>query len=183
MQSTSTTVSVKDKEFELLISEQEIRAKVAEVAQQINADYQGKNPLLIGVLNGSFIFAADLAREIEIDAEFSFIRAASYEGTKSTGELKQILGLSDNIFRRDIIIIEDIIDSGHTMETILNHFNERGVKSVAVCSLLVKPQSLTRPLDIQYKCFEISDEFVVGYGLDYDGQGRHLKDIYQLPTN
>ncbi len=183
MQSTSTTVSVKDKEFELLISEQEIRAKVAEVAQQINADYQGKNPLLIGVLNGSFIFAADLAREIEIDAEFSFIRAASYEGTKSTGELKQILGLSDNIFRRDIIIIEDIIDSGHTMETILNHFNERGVKSVVVCSLLVKPQSLTRPLDIQYKCFEISDEFVVGYGLDYDGQGRHLKDIYQLPTN
>jgi len=177
-----TTVQVKDKEFELLIPEEEIQSKVKEVAQRISLDYASRNPLLIGVLNGSFIFSADLFRELETNAEISFIRMASYEGTRSTGDVKQILGLNDNIFRRDIIIVEDIIDSGMTMETILSHFMDRGAKSVEVCSLLVKPKSLQRKLNIKYKCFEIGDEFVVGYGLDYEGQGRQLKEIYQLPS-
>lgn len=175
------TVKIKDLEFEVLISEQEIQQKIKEVAQQINQEYKEKNPLLIGVLNGSFVFCADLCREITIPSEVSFIRMASYEGTQSSGNIKQILGLSDNVFRRHVIIVEDIIDSGKTMESILTHFQERGAKSVEVCSFLVKPNKLSIEIDIRYKCFEISDEFVVGYGLDYDGQGRNLKEIYQLP--
>lgn len=182
MISTEATIKVKDKSFEILISEEQIRSRIKEVAQLIAADYQDKNPLLIGVLNGSFIFLADLVRELHIESEVSFIRMASYEGTTSSGEIKQILGLSDNIFRRHIIIVEDIIDSGLTMVQILDHFKERGAKSVEVCTLLVKPESMKHKLDIKYQCFEISDEFVVGYGLDYDGQGRQLKDIYQLPA-
>ena len=173
-------VKIKDLEFELLIGEEKIKSKIKEVALQISKDYQSKNPLLIGVLNGSFIFCADLVRQIDVPSEVSFIRVASYEGTQSSGDIKQILGLSDNVFRRDVIIVEDIIDSGKTMESILNHFEERGAQSVEICSLLVKPNSLTCEIDIKYRCFDISDEFVVGYGLDYDGQGRNLKEIYQL---
>ena len=181
MLKATETIKIKDLEFEVLINEAQIREKVFEIAQLINHDYADKNPLLIGVLNGSFVFCADLYRELTIPSEISFIRMASYEGTQSSGELKQLLGLSDNIFRRHVIIVEDIIDTGRTMESILNHFKERGAKSVEICSLLVKPNSLEMKLDIRYKCFEISDEFVVGYGLDYDGQGRNLKEIYQLP--
>lgn len=178
---TAENVKIKDLEFEVLISEQEIQKRVKAVAAQISNDYADKNPLLIGVLNGAFIFSADLMREIDIQSEISFIRMASYVGTQSSGDLKQILGLRENPFRRDVIIVEDIIDSGKTMAGILDHFKERGANSVEVCSLLVKPNSFEVELDIKYKCFEISDEFVVGYGLDYDGQGRNLKDIYQLP--
>jgi len=181
--SASNHIKVKDQTFELLLSEDEIKVKINAIAHQISQDYQEKKPLFIAVLNGSFIFAADLFREISIPAEISFIRMASYEGTTSSGEIKQILGLSDNIFQRDIIIVEDIIDSGLTMEKILEHFNERGAKSVEVCSLLVKPGNIKSAFSIEYKCFEIGDEFVVGYGLDYDGEGRNLKDIFQLSTD
>ncbi len=181
MLKTTDTIKIKDLEFEVLISEQNIRQKVKEVGEKISQDFEGKNPLLIGVLNGSFMFCADLCREVKIPSEVSFIRMASYEGTQSSGSIKQILGLSDNVFRRHVIIVEDIIDSGKTMESILDHFQERGAKSVEICSFLVKPNSLEVDLNIRYKCFEISDEFVVGYGLDYDGQGRNLKEIYQLP--
>lgn len=174
------TVQIKDKRFGVYITSKQIQERVNEIAQAINKDYAGKNPIIIGVLNGSFIFCADLFREIEVPAEVSFIRMASYEGTTSSGEVKQILGLSDNVFKREIIIVEDIIDSGLTMKNILNHFKERGAKSVEVASLLVKPGSMKNKVEIKYCGFEIPDAFVVGYGLDYDKQGRNLKDIYQL---
>mgnify|MGYP001063600455 CR=1 FL=1 len=174
---------IKDKTFELLISERKIKAKVEIIAGQISEDYKDKKPLLIAVLNGSFIFAADLFREISVPAEISFIRMASYEGTSSSGDIKQILGLSDNIFQRDIIIVEDIIDSGLTIEKILEHFEERGAKSLAVCTLLLKPQNLKNDVQVNYKGFEINNEFVIGYGLDYDGEGRNLKDVFQLPAD
>ncbi|MCO6359663.1 hypoxanthine phosphoribosyltransferase [Roseivirga pacifica] len=174
------TVQIKDKRFGVYISSEEIQTKVKALADAINADYANKNPLIIGVLNGSFIFCADLFRELTVPAEVSFIRMASYEGTSSSGNVKQILGLSDNVFKRDIIIVEDIIDSGLTMKNILSHFKERGAKSVEVASLLVKPGSIKNKVEIKYCGFEIPDAFVVGYGLDYDKQGRNLKDIYQL---
>jgi hypoxanthine phosphoribosyltransferase len=180
MPQTKSTVHIIDKTFELLISQEDIQQRIETVAKKVCEDYKDRNPLFIGVLNGSFIFCADLVRQIDVPSEVSFIRVASYEGTQSSGDIKQILGLSDNVFRRDVIIVEDIIDSGKTMESILNHFEERGAQSVEICSLLVKPNSLTCEIDIKYRCFDISDEFVVGYGLDYDGQGRNLKEIYQL---
>lgn len=181
--SKGKSVLVGDLLFKQLLSAKQILERTKTVASQISKDYEGKKPLFIAVLNGSFIFAADLIREVTISSEISFIRMASYEGKSSTGEIKQILGLSDNIFQRDIIVIEDIIDSGLTMEKILNHFKERGARSIEICSLLVKPENLKIDIDIKYKCFDIKNEFVVGYGLDYNGQGRNLKDIYQLPTH
>lgn len=181
MLNTTQSVKIKDLEFEVLICEAEIKKRIKEVAAEIRKDYADKNPLLIGILNGSFIYAADLMRELDLNAEVSFIRVASYSGTQSTGDIKEVFGLKENIFNRDIIIVEDIIDSGRTIDSIFTHFTERGAKSVEVSSLLVKPKSLKTEINIKYKCFEITDEFVVGYGLDYDGYGRNLKEIYQLP--
>lgn len=181
MLNTTQSVKIKDLEFEVLISEEKIKKRIQEVAAEIRQDYADKNPLLIGILNGSFIYAADLMRELDLNTEISFIRVASYSGTQSTGDIKEVLGLKENIFNRDIIIVEDIIDSGRTIDSIHSHFSERGANSIEICSLLVKPNSLKTDIDIKYKCFEISDEFVVGYGLDYDGLGRNLKEIYQLP--
>ena len=174
------SITVHDKEFVSFINAEKIAARVTELAAQMNTDYQGKNPLLIGVLNGSFMFVADLMKELNCDCEITFIRLSSYEGMESTGSVRQVLGLQENVFGRHVVLLEDIVDSGLTMANTVAFFEERGPKSIEIATLLVKPESLEKNLDMKYVGFEIPNKFVVGYGLDYDGHGRNLKDIYQL---
>ena len=174
------TVQVKDKQFALYIPEEEILARVKELANRMNTDLAGKNPLFLVVLNGSFVFAADLLRDITIPCEITFVRVASYEGVSSTGEVKQLLGLTQNIEGRTIIIIEDIIDTGLTMKELLRMLEEKHPAEIHISSLLVKPDNLQVDLDIPYRCFNIENDFIVGYGLDYDHEGRNLRHIYQV---
>lgn len=173
-------IQVRDREFTVSIPEAAILQRVAQVAEQINRDLKGENPLFLAVLNGSFMFAADLLRGISIPCEISFVRMASYEGTSSTGKVKELLGLKEDISGRTIVVVEDIIDSGLTMEHLLQTLQQKGPKQVKVASLLVKPGNLKVDLDIPYCCFEIPNDFIVGYGLDYDGYGRNLRDIYTV---
>ncbi len=175
-----STVKIKDKTFVTSITEDQIKQRVKELAQQISKDMEGKNPLLISVLNGSFIFAADLIREITIPCEISFVKLASYEGILSTGQVKEIMGLNEDITGRTVVIVEDIVDTGRTMRQILDSMRVRHPASVDICSLFVKPDKLEEPLDIKYAAFSIPNDFIVGYGLDYDQQGRGLKEIYTL---
>lgn len=175
-----STVKIKDKTFKTSISEEEIRKRVKELAQRISQDMAGKNPLLISVLNGSFIFAADLLREITIPCEISFVKLASYEGILSTGKIKEIMGLNEDISGRTVVIVEDIVDTGRTMRRMLDSLSVRRPAEVHICTLFVKPDKLEVPLDIEYVAFSIPNDFIVGYGLDYDGQGRALKEIYTL---
>ncbi len=173
-------VRLNDRTFRLYKSETEILAAIREVANKINDDYIGKRPLLVPVLNGSFMFASDLMKELKLDCELSFVKAVSYEGTNSTGKLATLIGLNQNIEGRHVIIIEDIVDTGHTLAKILPLFKEQQPASLKVASLLLKPLALQTPLDIDYVGIEIPNEFIVGYGLDYDGLGRNLRDIYQV---
>lgn len=174
------TMIIKDKAFEMYISQQQLAEKTKALATRINADYKDKRPLFIAILNGSFMFAADLMKEIQIESEISFVKVASYEEMESTGNVKQLIGLNENIFNKDVVIIEDIIDTGRTIVKILDEFRSLGASSVEVVSLLQKPKSSEVKEQLKYVGFEIPDKFVVGYGLDYDGLGRNLKDIYQL---
>lgn len=171
-------VQVKDKQFRTFLPEEQVKDRIREVASEIKADLDGKKPLFLTVLNGAFIFAADLIREVNIDCEVAFIRLASYAGTSSTGVVREVLGLNESIEGRHVVIIEDIIDSGLTMKELLNKLQERHPADVKVASLLVKPVNLKVDLKIDYCCFEIPNDFILGYGLDYDGEGRNLKDIY-----
>ena len=173
-------MKIKDKTFKILIEEADLQDKIVEMANAINKDYAGKSPLFIGVLNGSFMFVADMMKHISLPSKVSFIKLASYTEMESTGTVKELIGLNENIFKKDVIILEDIIDSGLTMMSVIEEFKERGASSVAVATLLLKPKSLKVKVEIKYVGFEISDEFVVGYGLDYDGLGRNSAAIYQL---
>lgn len=173
-------VKIKDKTFKTSISETEILKRVQVVANRINKDMEGKTPVFLAVLNGSFIFAADLMRMITIPCEISFVKLASYAGTSSTGEVKQLMGINQSLEGRHVIIVEDIIESGLTMQAMMNMLREQHPASVNICSLLVKPAKLEVPLDIRYTVMEIPDDFIVGYGLDYDQEGRNLRDIYTI---
>ena len=173
-------MKIKDKTFTPLLPAEEIAAKVNILARQINKDYKGTKPLFIAILNGSFIFAADLLKEIDLECEVSFVKLSSYSEMTSSGTVKELIGINENIFNRDVIIIEDIVDTGNTMRVVLDEFRDRGVKSVEIVSLLVKPEALVNSIDIKYVGFEIPNKFVVGYGLDYDGFGRNTKAIYQI---
>lgn len=173
-------VKLGDKTFRLYKSETEILTAIRQVAQKINEDYIGRRPLLVPVLNGSFMFAADLMKELKLDCEISFVKAASYVGTQSTGNALTLIGLSQNIKDRHIIIIEDIVDSGHTLAKLLPAFYEAQPASLKIASLLFKPGALKTQLTLNYVGMEIPNEFIVGYGLDYDGLGRNLRDIYQV---
>ena len=173
-------VKIKDKTFETSITESEIKQRVKELAQRISHDLEGKNPLLLGVLNGSFIFAADLMREMTIPCEISFVKLASYQGITSTGKVHEVLGINENLTGRDIVIVEDIVDTGRTMKQMVESLGTRNPASVHVCTLFVKPDKLEVKLDIDYAAFSIPNDFIVGYGLDYDQQGRGLKEIYTL---
>lgn len=173
-------IKVRDREFAVSIPEEKIKARVAEVAAQISHDLEGKRPLFLAVLNGSFVFAADLLRGIETPCEISFVRMASYEGTSSTGAVKQLIGLKEDIKDRTVVIVEDIIDSGLTMVHLLELLKEKQPADIKIAALLVKPGNLKVELDIPYCCFEIPNDFIVGYGLDYDGEGRNLPSIYTV---
>lgn len=171
---------IKDKEFNILLKYAQIEQRIVDLGSQISTDYQNSTPLFIVILNGAFMFASDLFKNLTIEAEISFIKVASYEKLSSSGDIKLLLGLNQPLFQRDIIILEDIVDTGITMINLLENFRERGPKSVEIATLLFKPDALTEKIDLKYVGFEIPDHFVVGYGLDYDGLGRNLKDIYQL---
>lgn len=173
-------VTVKDKQFEISIKEEEIKARIKEVAAEINADMDGKCPLFLAVLNGAFIFAADLYREITVPSEISFVKIASYSGTETTGVMNDIIGLNQDISGRHVIIVEDIVDTGLTMKHTIETLKQKNPASVSICTLLTKPDKLQVELKLDYVAFSIPNLFVVGYGLDYDQNGRNLKDIYQV---
>ncbi|MBR1548609.1 MAG: hypoxanthine phosphoribosyltransferase [Prevotella sp.] len=173
-------VQVKDKKFKTSITEADIKQRVKEVAQQISHDLEGKNPLLLSVLNGSFIFAADLARELTIPFEISFVKLASYQGVTSTGKVREVMGINEDLTGRHVVIVEDIVDTGRTMKRMLESLGTRHPASLRVCTLFVKPDKLQEPVNIDYAAFSIPNDFIVGYGLDYDQQGRGLKEIYTL---
>lgn len=173
-------IKINDKYFRVSIPEAEIKERVKEVAQAISRDMEGKNPLLLAVLNGAFIFAADLMREITIPCEISFVKLASYQGTTSTGKVHEVLGINEDLTGRHVIIVEDIIDTGLTMKIMTEQLGTRHPASVSVCALLVKPDKLQVELDVKYCAMRIPNDFIVGYGLDYDQAGRGLKDIYTV---
>ena len=173
-------VKIKDKTFETSISAEEIAKRVKELAQQLSKDFEGKNPLFLAVLNGSFIFAADLMREITIPCEISFVKLASYQGTTSTGKIKEVVGINEDLSGRTVVIVEDIVESGLTMKRMIETLGTRNPASVHICTLFVKREKLQVDLDIEYAAFSIPNAFIVGYGLDYDQQGRHLKEVYSL---
>jgi len=169
-----------DKEFEPFIGQDQITVKVKELANLINQDYAGRKPVFLVILNGAFMFAADLMKEIELSSEISFIKLASYEAMASTGQVQELIGLNQALSGQDVIIVEDIIDTGETMAYLLKKLDTLNPKSVEVVTLLLKPEVLQKDIDLRYIGFEIPAKFVVGYGLDYDGFGRNLKDIHQL---
>ncbi len=174
------TVTVLDKTFEVYLTKEEIAERVADLGKKISLAYQDKPLLLIGMLNGAFMFCADLHREIATPSEITFVRYKSYQGMESTGEVNQLLGINRDLSDLHILIVEDIVDTGLTMKEAMAYFKSLNPKSIAVASLLLKPECLKTELEVDYVGFEIPEKFVVGYGLDYDGFGRNLKDIYQL---
>ena len=173
-------VKIKDKTFRTSISKAEIKERVKALAQQISKDMEGKTPLFLGVLNGSFIFAADLMREMTIPCEISFVKLASYQGTTSSGKVKEVIGINENLAGRTVIIVEDIVESGLTMKRMIESIGTRNPASVHVCTLFFKPEKLKAELTLDYVAFRIPDDFIVGYGLDYEQHGRELKDVYTL---
>lgn len=172
------TILVKDKTFRPFIEANEIQKRVAEIGERLSRDLEGKNPLFLAILNGSYVFAADLLRYITTPCEISFIRVSSYSGMESTGKLTEVIGLKENIEGRTVVIVEDIIDSGFTMEGLVNSLKAKNPADLRICTLLTKPGNLKVELDIPYCAFEIPNDFIVGYGLDYDGYGRNLPAIY-----
>jgi len=173
-------VTVHDKTFGVFIKREEILRRVAEVAARINEDYKVLNPLFLCILNGSFIFAADLFRCITIDAEISFIKLASYKGTSSSGNVVTAIGMEEDLHGRHVVIVEDIIDTGKTLHSFLPEIEHRHPASVKIATFLTKPSALKHDIKADYTCFEIENKFVVGYGLDYDKLGRNLPDLYIL---
>lgn len=173
-------VTIDDKRFELFIDSAAIAQKINETGKSITEEYRDKNPVFLCVLNGAYVFAADLLRQINIPAEVSFIKLSSYAGTTSTGNVKTLIGLNGELKDRHIIVLEDIIDTGKTIHELLPLIKQRSPASVALVCLLSKPEARTHDVKIDYHCFEISDRFVIGYGLDCNGLGRNLPGIYAL---
>jgi hypoxanthine phosphoribosyltransferase len=175
-----SVIQVHDKSFIPYITAEEIVEKVRELAERINKDYEGKRPLFISILNGSFMFSADLFKYLTIEAEICFIKLASYKGTKSTGQVITAIGLDIDLTGRDIIILEDIIDTGKTLNQFLPQVYNQQPSSLKIAVLLHKPEATIYPVEIQYTCFTIPKKFVLGYGMDYDGLGRNLSQLYEL---
>ena len=173
-------VKLHDKYFKKYISKDEISAAIKKLVQQISKDCKNETPLFIGILNGSFMFVADFIRAYNFDCEVSFIKIASYQGTSSTGKIKQLIGLNENLEGRTVIILEDIIDTGNTLEEIYGLFQEKNLKQLKIATLFFKPDVFKKELTIDYIGISIPDKFIVGFGLDYDGLGRNFSNIYQL---
>lgn len=174
------TIRIKDKQFKTFITEEQILKEVARVGEEINRDLADANPLFVSVLNGSFMFTADLMKHVSVPCEISFVKLASYAGTSSTGKVKELVGLNDDITGRTIVIVEDIIDTGLTMGRLIETLKARNPKEIRIATLLVKPDKLKVDLDINYIAMNIPNDFIVGYGLDYDGLGRNYRDIYTV---
>jgi hypoxanthine phosphoribosyltransferase len=174
------TIRVHDKEFEIYLSEAAIQERVKNIAEKINKEYEGKRPLFVAILNGSFMFASDLFKYLTIEAEITFIKLASYKGMKSTGNVITSIGLDAELFEKDIVILEDIVDTGKTLYNFLPKLKDHHPASLKIAALLHKPDATQYPLTIDYTGFSIPDKFVIGYGLDYDGLGRNFREIYQV---
>lgn len=175
-----SVVKVHDKSFGIYLSEETIQQRIKELAAKINKDYAGKRPFFVAILNGSFMFASDLFKQLTIDAELCFIKLASYKGMKSSGNVVTSIGLDDDLFGKDVIIVEDIVDTGKTLHNFLPRLLHQQPRSLKIVTLLHKSEATQFPLALAYIGFDIPDKFVVGYGLDYDGLGRNFKEIYQL---
>lgn len=173
-------MQIAGKAFIPYLAADKVAERVAELAQQINQDYKGKYPLMIGVLNGAFMFTADLAKSLDIPVEITFMRVSSYEGESSTGQVKQLLGLGEEVRHRHLILVEDIVDTGLTMQDVFKQLEALEPASISLAALLLKPKALKCEVKIDYLGFEIENDFVIGYGLDYNGYGRNLNTIYQL---
>ena len=174
------SIKINDKSFRVSIPEAEIKTRVKALAEQMSKDLEGKNPIFLAVLNGAFIFAADLMREMTIPCEISFVKLASYQGTTSTGKVKEVFGINENLSGRTVVIVEDIVESGQTMKQMIESLGTRNPASVQICTLFFKPEKLKEELTLDYVAFRIPDDFILGYGLDYDGLGRELKDVYTI---
>ncbi|MGP1476831.1 MAG: hypoxanthine phosphoribosyltransferase [Phocaeicola sp.] len=173
-------IQIKDKRFTPFIKEETILKEVKRVATEISRDMAGKDPLFLSVLNGSFIFASDLMRNLTIPAEISFVKYSSYSGISSTGKMKELVGLNTDITNRTVVIVEDIIDTGFTMKSLVETLKAKNPKEINICTLLLKPDKLEVSLDIKYVAIRIPNEFIVGYGLDYEELGRNYRDIYTI---
>jgi len=173
-------IKVRDKEFSLFISFEEIDSAITKVANEINNDLKGHTPLFLVILNGAFMFAADLFKKIDLDCEISFVKLASYTGTQTSSIVKELLGLGEDIKGRTIVIVEDIVDTGITMESMIKQLKEKEVKEIRIATLLFKPDAFIKDYKIDYTGMKIPNDFIVGYGLDYNGHGRNLKDIYKI---
>lgn len=173
-------ITVHDKQFKPYISADKISEAIKRVASEINKDYEGKKPLFIAILNGSFMFAADLFKEVNIEAEICFIKLASYKGIKSSGQVITAIGLDVDLVGREIIVIEDIVDTGNTLSKFLPQIYNHQPASLKIAALLHKPEAMVHPIKIDYLGFSVPNKFLLGYGLDYDGLGRNIKEIYQL---
>lgn len=177
---TASEIQIHDKKFREYIPEYALNDKVLELADRINTDFAGKEVIFVGVLNGSFIFAADLFRRIKLKARITFIKLASYAGTSSSGEIRELIGWNEDLKGKSVIIIEDIVDTGVTLEHTVDNLIIRNVKEISIVTLLLKPEAYRKNIHIDYVGFEIPNDFVVGYGLDYDGEGRNLPSVYTL---
>lgn len=175
-----SVIKVHDKTFETYLSEETIQQRVKELADTINTEYAGTRPLFIAILNGSFMFASDLFKQLTIEAELCFIKIASYKGMKSSGKVLTTIGLEEDLYGKDVVIVEDIVDTGRTLHRFLPKLQHQQPKSLKIVTLLHKPEATEYPLSLSYIGFSIPNKFVVGYGLDYDGLGRNYKEIYQL---
>ncbi len=173
-------ITVLDRQFSEYLTGEEIQSRITAMAERITEDLKDRDVMFFGILNGSFLFAADLFRQIKMDAQISFIKLASYDGTSSSGKIKELIGWNEDITDKTVIVIEDIVDTGSTLERIVGELTLRKAKEVRIAALLFKPEAYTRDIPIDYIGFEIPNKFVVGYGLDYDGYGRHYSSIYQL---
>ena len=174
------TIEVNNKKFTPFITAAQIDEQINLLAAELNRDYEGKRPLFIAILNGSFMFAADLMKYVTIPSEVTFVKLSSYEGLYSSGKIREVLGLTENIAGRTVVVVEDIVDTGRTMEKMLESLGAKDVAKVYVATLLLKPDALEKKVPLDYVAMEIPNEFIVGYGLDYDGYGRNLSAIYTL---
>jgi hypoxanthine phosphoribosyltransferase len=174
------TIKIKDLTFKPFIAEEELQVLIKNVAVQINKEYAGKSPLFLGVLNGSFMFMSDLIKSIDLECLVSFVKLASYEGTESKGAVNELIGLNESLEGQDVIIVEDIVDTGNTLEKLYQIILEKNPKSLKIATLLYKPEAYKKGFNIDFVAKEIPNNFVVGFGLDYDGYGRNLPSIYVL---